>query len=51
MATQSAESKNMRLISHVDLRGHNNIGEGVDLHQTVGGGPAAGGRYIWEMNR
>ena len=37
MATQSAETRNMRLISHVDLRGHNNIGEGVDLHQTASG--------------
>ena len=37
MTTQAAESKNMKLISHVDLQGHNNIGEGVDLHQTANG--------------
>ena len=37
MATQAAETKNMKLIAHVDLKGHNNIGEGVDLHQTANG--------------
>ena len=37
MTTQAAETKNMRLISQVDLKGHNNIGEGVDLHQTANG--------------
>ena len=37
MTTQAAETKNMKLISHVDLKGHNNIGEGVDLHQTASG--------------
>ena len=37
MTTQAAETKNMKLIAHVDLKGHNNIGEGVDLHQTAGG--------------
>ncbi len=51
MVTQPAESENMRLISHVDLKGRNNIGEGVNLHQTAGGGPAAGGRHILELNR
>ena len=37
MSTQTTEIKNMRLISHVDLNGHNNLGEGVDLHQTASG--------------
>ena len=37
MVAQSQEIKNMRLISHVDLNGHNNLGEGVDLHQTADG--------------
>ena len=35
MSTRTQEIKNMRLISHVDLNGHNNLGEGVDLHQTA----------------
>jgi hypothetical protein len=34
MATQTQEIKNMRLISHHDLNGFGNIGEGVHLHQT-----------------
>ena len=37
MSTRTQEIKNMRLISHVDLNGHNNLGEGVDLHQTASG--------------
>ena len=37
MATQTLEIKNMKLVSHVDLNGHNNLGEGVDLHQTASG--------------
>ena len=37
MSTQAAEISNMRLISHVDLKGHNNIGEGIDLHRTSSG--------------
>ena len=37
MATQTMEIKNMRLISHHDLNGYGNIGEGVHLHQTGDG--------------
>ena len=37
MSTQTLEIKNMKLIAHVDLNGHNNLGEGVDLHQTPNG--------------
>ena len=37
----------MRLISHVELNGHNNIGEGVDLHQ-ASNGPR--GLYILKLN-
>ena len=37
MTNNAAEIRNMRLISHVDLNGYNNIGEGVDLHQTTNG--------------
>ena len=37
MATQTQEIKNMRLISHHDLNGFGNIGEGVYLHQTGDG--------------
>ena len=37
MSTRTQEIKNMRLISHVDLNGYNNIGEGVDLHRTANG--------------
>ena len=37
MATQTQEIKNMRLISHHDLNGFGNIGEGVHLHQTRDG--------------
>ena len=37
MASQAAETRNIKLIAHVDLKGHNNIGEGVDLHQTASG--------------
>ena len=37
MTTQSAETRNMKLIAHVDLNGHNNIGEGIDLHRTASG--------------
>ena len=37
MTSQAAEIRNMKLISHVDLNGHNNLGEGVDLHQTASG--------------
>ena len=37
MSTQAQEIKNMKLIAHVELNGHNNIGEGVDLHQTASG--------------
>ena len=37
MSTQTQEIKNMKLIAHVDLNGHNNLGEGVDLHQTPNG--------------
>ena len=32
MATQTQEIRNMRLISHHDLNGFGNIGEGVHLH-------------------
>ena len=32
------ELKNMRLISHHDLNGFGNIGEGIHLHQTHDGG-------------
>ena len=37
MATQTQEIRNMRLISHHDLNGFGNIGEGVHLHQTSDG--------------
>ncbi|MCY4583788.1 MAG: hypothetical protein OXE50_13485 [Chloroflexi bacterium] len=37
MATQTQEIRNMRLISHHDLDGFGNIGEGVHLHVTVDG--------------
>ena len=37
MATQTQEIRNMRLISHHDLNGFGNIGEGVHLHQTQDG--------------
>ena len=37
MATQTQEIKNMRLISHHDLNGFGNIGEGVHLQQTGDG--------------
>ena len=37
MATATQEIRNMRLISHHDLGGFGNIGEGVALHQTADG--------------
>ncbi len=37
MTTQTQEIKNMRLISHHDLNGFGNIGEGIHLHQTQDG--------------
>ncbi len=37
MATQTQEIRNMRLISHHDLNGFGNIGEGVHIHQTRDG--------------
>ena len=37
MATLTQEIKNMRLISHHDLNGFGNIGEGVHLHRTGDG--------------
>lgn len=37
MATQTQEIRNMRLISHHDLNGFGNIGEGVHLQQTQDG--------------
>ena len=37
MATQTQEIRNMRLISHHDLNGYGNIGEGVHLQQTRDG--------------
>ena len=37
MATQTQEIRNMRLISHHDLDGFGNIGEGVHLHVTGDG--------------
>ncbi len=37
MATQTQEIRNMRLISHHDLNGYGNIGEGVHLQQTQDG--------------
>ena len=37
MTTQTQEILNMRLISHHDLNGYGNIGEGVHLHQTQDG--------------
>lgn len=37
MATQAQEIKNMRLISHHDLNGHGDLGEGIALHETSGG--------------
>ena len=43
MTTRTQEIKNMRLISHHDLDGFGNIGEGVALQQT------SGGRRIFHM--
>ena len=43
MATQTQEIKGMNLISHHDLNGFGNIGEGVALHQ------ASDGRRIYYM--
>ena len=37
MVTQSPEIKNMRLISHHDLNGFGNIGEGMHIHTTRDG--------------
>ena len=37
MATQTQEIRNMRLISHHDLNGFGNIGEGMHIHQTRDG--------------
>jgi hypothetical protein len=37
MATKTQEIRNMRLISHHDLNGYGNIGEGVHLHETEDG--------------
>jgi len=37
MATATQEIKNMKLISHHDLNGFGNVGEGVALQQTAGG--------------
>lgn len=37
MAPSTQEIKNMRLISHHDLNGHGNLGEGIALHQTPDG--------------
>ncbi len=37
MATKTQEIKNMRLISHHDLNGHGDLGEGLALHQTADG--------------
>lgn len=37
MATQTQEIKNMRLISHHDLNGWGNLGEGIALHQSHDG--------------
>ncbi|MYB83808.1 MAG: hypothetical protein F4X54_03500, partial [Chloroflexi bacterium] len=37
MATQTQEIRNMRLISHHDLNGFGNIGEGVHLHVNADG--------------
>lgn len=37
MVKQALEIKNMRLISHHDLDGFGNIGEGVALHRTSDG--------------
>jgi len=37
MATKTQEIKNMRLISHHDLNGWGNLGEGIALHQTRDG--------------
>ena len=37
MATQTQEIRNMRLISHHDLNGYGNIGEGVHLHRNRDG--------------
>lgn len=37
MVTQSQEIKNMRLISHHDLNGFGNIGEGMHIHTTRDG--------------
>ena len=37
MATQTQEIRNMRLISHHDLNGFGNIGEGMHIHRTRDG--------------
>jgi hypothetical protein len=37
MATQTQEIRNMRLISHHNLNGSGNIGEGIHLHQASNG--------------
>ncbi len=37
MTMQTWEIKNMRLISHHDLDGYGNIGEGISLQQAPGG--------------
>ena len=37
MATSKQETKNMKLISHHDLNGYGNIGEGVAIHKTRDG--------------
>ena len=37
MTTRTREIKNMRLISHHDLNGYGNIGEGVHIHQSKDG--------------
>ena len=37
MATQTQEISNMTLISHHDLAGFGNVGEGVALQQLAGG--------------
>lgn len=37
MATRTQEIKNMRLISHHDLNGFGDLGEGIALHRTSDG--------------
>jgi len=37
MATRTQETKNLKLISHQDLNGFGNVGEGVALQQLAGG--------------